>query len=279
MKLGFLTWCLSEMPLADILKWAQSVGFNCIGLSSWPDDLGRVKELLDQYDIEVSALGACRNYLIPDLAEREQHADFLRRAVDDAAALNVTTVDVFAGRDPEKTIEENLPAFKQVFTELVKYAEDRGVRLAIENCPMVQWPSGRNVAISPKVWEKLFDLVPSSNLGLCFDPSHLIWQGIDYLAAARRFGDKIFHVHAKDAEILQHQLAVKGIFGQGWWRDRIPGWGQVDWPAFISALREAGYDRGINIEHEDKLLGFGGSQEEVKKGLLLGYRHLRPLII
>jgi len=278
MKLGFLTWPLEGMEFDQILKWAHEAGFDCLGLSFWPEDLTETNELLDKYAIEAGSLGACLNYLTPDLAERERHVAQFRKTVDDAAALGVGTVDVFAGRDPQKSIEDNLPTFEQVFTDLLDYAEDKRIRVAIENCPMVQWPSGTNIAVSPETWERLFDLVPSPNLGLCFDPSHFIWQEMDYLGAVRAFGDRIFHVHAKDAEILEHELAVKGIWGQGWWRDRIPGFGDVDWPAFISTLREVGYDGCVDIEHEDRLFGFGGTPEDVKEGLLLSHSCLRPLI-
>ena len=279
MKLGFLTWCFPEMEFKEILKWAHEIGFNCLGLSTWPEDLSKVKDLLEKYEIEASVLGACLNYLTPDLAEREKHITQLKKTIDDARELKISTVDIFAGRDSSKTIEDNLPSFKKVFTPLVKYAEDKGVKLAIENCPMLKWPSGTNIAISPSVWEKIFNLIPSDILGLCFDPSHFIWQGIDYIKAMKKFGTKIFHVHAKDAEVLKDKLAIEGIFGEGWWRDRIPGWGEVDWQAFITALRKVGYNGGINIEHEDKIFGFGKSEEEVKEGLLLGFNYLKPLII
>ena len=164
-------------------------------------------------------------------------------------------------------LDKALNEYKKVFEDLVKFAEDRGVKIAIENCPMGGW----NLAFSPSMWNVLFELIPTDHLGLNFDPSHLVWQFIDYIKAIRDFRNKIFHVHAKDTEILYDKLADGGIYSRGWWRYRIPGWGEIDWRVLISTLLESGYDFVLSIEHEDPIFS-------PLDGLILASKYLNSLL-
>jgi len=224
------------------------------------------------------------NNLHPDVQQRRSHLEHLKKVIDAAQLLNVKLVGTFMGSRPDKTPGENIKEFGLVFRDIVAYAGDRGVRIMIENCPMehwVQFGSPGNYAYSPELWQAMFNELPSEHLGLNLDPSHLYWLGIDYISVVQQFAGKIFHVHAKDCEILAEGRQRYGIYGRqvdpipwksGWWRYRIPGLGDIDWKKFITALQEAGYDHAVSIEHEDPI--WEGSEEKVKNGLLIGYRHL-----
>jgi sugar phosphate isomerase/epimerase len=194
----------------------------------------------------------------------------------------VSVVGTFVGRDKDKTLEANLDEFAKVWPPLVKFAADRGVKIAIENCPMIfsndEWPGGNNLPVSPHIWRRLWEIIPDKNFGLNLDPSHLIWQFIDYTRAVYEFGDRIFHVHAKDLRIDREQLFQHGILslGMGWQVPRLPGLGEVNWGQFISALYAVGYDYVVSIEHEDR--AFEGTEERVKRGFLLARDVLAPYL-
>ena len=310
MRLGYYTDYSEETA-----AFAAETGFTSLELSAWPDSainpdtvsearLEAILADLQQRDLEISSLGYYPNYLAPDAAERAESRRYFLAVLDLAQRMDVPVVSTFAGRDPYRTVEENMGPFQEVFTEFCQAAEARGLRLAIENCPMVELKTGHsiNLAFSPEIWERMFELVPSPALGLELDPSHMVWQGIDYVKAIHDFGERIYHVHAKDLEVRRDVLQRVGILGQsfgevfglghGWWRGRAPGWGEVDWPAFISALIEVGYEGNIDIEHEDDVLAFSelrGFTADMEssivmaygrehKGLLLGYQALAPLI-
>jgi len=235
---------------------------------------------------------------------RAESKRYFLKVLDLAQRMEVPVVCTFVGRNPYCTVEENMGPFQELFTEFCQEAEERGLRIAIENCPMVELKTGHsiNLAFSPEIWDRMFEMVPSSALGIEMDPSHMVWQGIDYIKAIRDYGERIYHVHAKDMEIRHDVLQRVGILGQsfgevfglghGWWRGRAPGWGEVDWPAFISALIEVGYEGNIDIEHEDDVLAFSELRDfkadmessivmaygREHKGLLLGYQTLAPLI-
>ncbi len=307
MKLGFLTACLPQLGLDDLLRWASLQGFRTVELAAWPvessrdykarqidaakfsrDDAARVKDLLAKYRLEISAMAYYDNNLDADPRKRRTRIDHLKKVIHAASLLDVELVGTFVGARADRLPGENMKEIGKVFRPLVSYAADRGVRLMIENCPMDSWERfglPGNFAYSPELWDALFNEVPGKNFGLNFDPSHLVWLGIDYVRAAKEYAGKIFHAHAKDTEILPGGIYRHGIFARqiepvpwksGWWRYRIPGLGSIDWNRLISTLQEAGYDGALSIEHEDPV--WEGSEEKVKYGLALGLKHLSRFV-
>ncbi|MDK1031500.1 MAG: sugar phosphate isomerase/epimerase family protein [Planctomycetia bacterium] len=281
MQLGFQT-IFSEENVRGAAQW----GFDSIEVHSisWDENeistrRGRkriaesVRDILERYGITISAIAL---YDAPMSAK-----DRLRRfrtRIELCNELGVECLATLAGNDTEKTLDENLVIYKKMFTTVAGWAEGAGVKIAFENWPGIRSPfppaKSVNLAFTPDVWEKMFHAVHSDALGLEFDPSHFVWQGMDYLAAVRKFASRIYHVHGKDTEIREDVLSRVGIFGKGWWRYRIPGFGRVDWPAFISTLKEVGYDGAVTVENEDPVFCGPRSLE----GIRLGYNHLRPLI-
>jgi sugar phosphate isomerase/epimerase len=192
--------------------------------------------------------------------------------------LDINLMTSFIGRDPEKSIEDNWPLFEEVWKPLIAFAEEQGVRIGIENCPMLfsldEWPGGKNLAISPEVWRRMFETIPSDYFGLNFDPSHLIWQHIDYVRAIKEFKDKLFHVHAKDERIDTDMLYQRGITDVKWHTPKLPGLGSVDWSAFFAALTDVRYKGPVVIEVEDR--AYEDSLDDVKRSLTQSRRFLLP---
>ena len=239
--------------------------------------------MVRRYHLDISALAYYPNNLDPDTDARQAVNDHLKRVIEAAQQLEVAVVGTFVGRDQHRSVNDNLEDFARVWPPLVRFARDHGVKVAIENCPMLfsadEWPGGRNLAYSPAIWRRMFEIVPDDNFGLNLDPSHLVWQFIDYVRAVRDFAPRIFHVHAKDMEIDRDGLFEHGVMslGMGWQVPRLPGLGEVRWDRFISALYAAGYDWVVSIEHEDR--NFEGNVELVQRGFVVARNALRPLIV
>jgi len=304
-KLGFLTACLPGVPLDGIVGWAAAAGYQGLEVAVWPDDPGReweashinvaaldadgarsVRGLFDHNAMEISALAYYENNLDADSARRERVHEHLRHVVDAARLLDVGLVGTFVGRDVTLDVAENIRLAEQVLPPLVKYAGDRGIRLVIENCPMQGWhPDGypANLAYSPELWEWLTGL----GLYLNFDPSHLVWLGIDPVAALRPVVERVLHVQAKDVEVDAGARNEYGVYGRlidraspwdsGWWRYRIPGLGEVDWRRLVDVLYEGGYQGFVSVEHEDPV--WSGTPERVRQGLSIAERTLSPLLV
>ena len=301
MKLGLLTAAFPDLTLDEVAAWAAANGFQALEIACWPSaggekrryagvthvdveslDPDAVLGTLDRHGLGISSLAYYPNNLHPDDAHREQVNGHLRRVIDAAQALGVDTVGTFVGNDKDRPLPENLERFRAIWPALVAYAGDHGVRIAIENCPMIfswdEWPGGNNLAWSPAIWDEMFAAVPDANFGLNLDPSHLVWLQIDYERAVYDYADRIFHVHAKDLEVRRDGLYRHGTFsgGIGWQVPRLPGLGEVNWPRFVAALYAVGYDHVISVEHEDRR--FEGDEELVKRGFLIARETLRRLI-
>ncbi len=305
MYLGFLTVCLGKMPLKEKAEWAAKNGFKALEVACWPNQNDRdysscdidvekltqkeaeeIKAYINALGLTISSLAYYDNNLDHNLQKRAFINDHVKKCIDAAVLLNVPAVGTFVGRNTDKRIKDNFDEFEIVFGELAAYAEKKDIKLLIENCPMEGWQVPGlpgTISFTPELWREMFKRVPNKNFGLNYDPSHLRFQLIDYIAPVAEFKDRIFHVHAKDSEVFEEKLAAYGVFnkqldgeGTGYWQFRMPGLGQVDFPGFIKALKDIGYDGVLSIEHEDPL--YEGSEEKVKEGLILGREYLEKCI-
>jgi sugar phosphate isomerase/epimerase len=292
---------VGDLTLEEVLAFAAAESFACVELMCWPPgkadrryagvthldveewqvaNADRIRALLDKHGLSVSALGYYPNPLHPDADHRRVVSAHLKKVMRAAASLGVSTVTTFIGRDKNKSIEDNWPLLREVWTDLLAVAEREKVRLAIENCPMLfsrdEWPGGNNLAISPSVWRALFDEFRGAPLGLNFDPSHLIWLHIDPVRAAREFGSRIFHVHAKDTRIDADGLYSEGVMGLGWHTPKIPGLGDVNWSQLFSVLTDSGYRGPVCIEVEDR--AFEDSLESRQQALRQSKRFLEAYV-
>lgn len=305
MKLGFLTACLPGRSLAQIAEWAAANGFEALEVAAWPAlgdrpftathldpdgfDAARadaVRELFGKHGLTLSSLAYYDNNLHPDPDERTAVHDHVIKCIDAAALAGVPTVGTFVGRDPGKTVAENLREAEAVFPRLVEHAGEKGVKIVIENCVMEGWhPDGYpgNLAYSPELWEWMFDL----GLYLNYDPSHLLWMGIDPVAALEPYVHRVAHAQAKDLEILPGKRNRYGFPGMavnrpdpwhvGWWRYRVPGLGDVDWRRVVDTLYIGGYEGVLSVEHEDPV--WGGTEDRIETGLRVAHQTLRPLLV
>ncbi len=301
MQLGFVSALFPEWSLEEVLSFARDEGFACVELMCWPpggaerryagvthfdvsgqlaDKVRQAQALTHQYGVAISGLGYYPNPLHPDAEHRRHVGDHLRKVMDAAAALGVGVVNTFIGRNAQQSIEANWPLLREVWPPLVKHAEDLGLKLGIENCPMLfsldEWPGGTNLAISPSVWRRLFAEIPSPHFGLNFDPSHLVWLFIDAGRAIREFGSRIVHFHAKDVWIDHEKLYQEGTLGLGWQKPKLPGMGHVRWSEVFAALTDVGYHGPVCVEVEDR--AYEGSLEDRKRSLRQSLRFLRQWV-
>ena len=304
MYLGFLTVCLGSIPLKEKAEWASKNGFKALEVACWPKandrdysagdidvatltqkEADEIKAYMKGFGLTISSLAYYDNNLNCDLEKRAFVNNHVMKCVDAAVMLGVPAVGTFVGRNINKTISDNFDEFEEVFSKIAGYAEKKGIKIVIENCPMEGWQVASlpgTISFTPELWEEMFKRVPNKNFGLNYDTSHLKYQLMDYIAPIAAFKDRIFHVHAKDMEVFDDKLAYYGIFnrqlgeGAGYWRARMPGLGQVKFGDMFKALRNAGYEGVVSIEHED--MQYEGSEAKVKEGLLLGRAFLEKFI-
>ena len=303
MQLGFVSAILPELGLEEVLQCAADSGFDCVEVMCWPkgpaerryagvthiDVSGfdaaaaeRVQALTRRTGVRISALGYYPNPLASDPAEREAYHTHLRAVIDAARLLGLSTVNTFVGRDPARSIDDNWPLFREVWPPLVRYAAERGINIGIENCPMLftkdEWPGGKNLAISPAIWRRMFEEIPDANFGLNYDPSHMIWQQMDEIRAIEEFAPRLFHVHAKDVRLDRRRLDEVGILAVplAYHTPKLPGLGHVRWGAFFAALTDVGYKGAVCVEVEDR--AYDGSLEDRKRALRQSATYLRQFM-
>lgn len=304
MQLGFVTAILPELSLEAVMDVAREADYDCIEVMCWPEgkaerryagvthlnvtdfsarDAKNVRELIIRKRVEISALGYYPNPLVPDQAEAQVYIDHLKRVIEAAALLELGRVNTFIGRDWTKSVDDNWPRFLEVWQPLIAFAEEHEVKIGIENCPMSftkdEWPGGKNLAQSPAVWRRMFEAIPSDYFGLNYDPSHMIWQMMDYLKPIRDFSHKLFHIHAKDVRLDRHKLNEVGImaFPNEYHTPKLPGMGDVNWGQFFSTLTDTGYNGPVCVEVEDR--AFEGNLERRKESLQQSSRYLRQFVI
>jgi sugar phosphate isomerase/epimerase len=303
MKLGFFTAALPGNTLEQAARWGAESGFQAIEIACWPLekasrryagvthievttlDKGKaaeIRKMLNGYELTISSLGYYPNPLHPEADHRETVIAHLKKVIEAAALLEVPVVGTFVGKDKNKTVPQNFEDYARIWPPIVRFAKERGVKIAIENCPMIfsydEWPGGNNLASTPAIWRKMWEIIPDDNFGLNLDPSHLVLQMIDYERVVREFAGKIFHVHAKDLHIDHEGLYNNGVLsqGMGWQVPRLPGLGDMNWQKFFAALTAAHYDYVVSIEHEDRV--YEGDEDLVKRGFYLSRDVLKPYI-
>jgi len=303
MKLGLLTAAFPELKLEEIARWAAENGFESLEITCWPYEKAarryagvthinvdgitsqtakEIRAMLKNYGLDISAMAYYPNPLQADLIKRNSEIEHIKKVILAAELLEVSVVGTFVGNDKNKTDVQNLEEYAKVWPAIVKFAKEHGRKIGIENCPMFfsydEWPNGNNLAHTPALWRKMWEIIPDDNFGMNLDPSHLILQMIDIERVVREFKDRIFHVHAKDLMVDWEGVYQNGIFskGMGWQVPRLPGLGDVKWDRFIGSLYSVGYDSFISIEHEDR--AFEGSEAKVKQGFLIARDCLRPYI-
>lgn len=306
MKLGFITSILENDTFEEMIDFASKEGFECVEVACWPKgkgtrryagtshiDIDRVltddnyaRHVIDysaNKGVQISAIAYYPNILDPDLTKRTENICHLMNCIKASAKLKINMVTTFIGRDQSKDVEDNLKLVQEVWPPILEEAEENGVKVAIENCPMLfgrdQWPGGQNLMTSPQNWKRVFEILPYQNLGINYDPSHFVWQMIDYIKPIYEFRDKIFHVHFKDIKLYREKLDICGIMAYPleFMQPKLPGLGEVDWGKYISALNDIGYNGYSCIEVEDR--AYEGSEKAIHDSLRLSKKYLSQFII
>lgn len=299
MQLGFVSAILPELELAQVLQTASDIGYRCVEVMCWPpskaerryagvthinvEDLSegavsQIAQLQKETGVSISGLGYYPNCLSPDEQEAERCTEHLKKVIAAAPKLGIHRVNTFIGRDYTKSVDDNWPRLLKTWKPIVDIAEKVGVRIGIENCPMLftqdEWPGGKNIATSPAIWRRLFSDLDSPNLGLNYDPSHMVWQCMDYLKPLRDFIDRIFHVHAKDVRVDRHRLDEVGIFAHPklYHSPKLPGLGEINWGQFFSVLSDEGYQGPVCVEVEDR--AYEATVESRTEALAQSFRYL-----
>mgnify|MGYP006267331801 FL=1 len=303
MQLGFVSAILPDLSLEDVFAFAAQAGYDCVELMCWPagkaerryagvthvdvtdfdeQKARRVLELAAGYNIQISGLGYYPNPLTPDREAAQTYVAHIKKVIRAAQLLGIKQMNTFVGRDWQKTVDDNWPAFLETWRPLIAYAEELDVRVGIENCPMYftqdEFPGGKNLAHAPAVWQRMFTDIPSAHFGLNYDPSHMIWQMMDYLQPMRTFADRLFHIHAKDVRLDRQRLNEVGIMAHPneYHTPKLPGMGDVDWGQFFSVLTDVGYRGPVCVEVEDR--AYEGSLDDRKAALLQTATYLRQFI-
>jgi len=303
MQLGFVSAILHDLTLEQVLQFAAAEHFDCVELMSWPvgkaerkyagvthvdatqfsqAQAEEVLALTERYGVAISGLGYYPNLLDADAQAASAAREHLKKVIRAARRLNLPVVNTFIGANHHRNDEENFAEFLKVWPGLIRLAEEQGIRIGIENCPMFftydEWPSGKNLAHSPALWRRMFKAIPSRCFGLNYDPSHMVWQQMDWIKPLKEFARRLYHIHAKDVLLLGDRLNDVGILATPlqYHLPRIPGFGEIDWGRFIGALKEVGYDGPVCIEVEDET--FGRSLEGRKNALRVARNVLRPFI-
>ena len=303
-SLGFVTAILDGWSFEEVVNEASDMGFQCLEVACWPSGKAErryagvshidvdgltdekaeaILDLCRQKNIAISSLAYYPNPMDGDPEKRAAAIAHLRKVIAASHKLGVNMVTTFIGRDQTKTVEENLKLAKEIWPPLLEEAGALGVRIAIENCPMLfgpdQWPGGQNLMTTPVIWREMFHLLPYDNFGLNYDPSHFVWQGMDYVKPVYEFKNKLFHIHFKDIKVYPEKLAEAGVMAYplDYMAPKLPGLGDIDWGRFVSALTDVGYHSWTCIEVEDR--SFEGSREDVLDSLRLSKKYISQFII
>ena len=303
MQLGLVSAILDQSDFYEMIDIVAENGLECVEVACWPagkaerryagvshiDTENLTKDQAEKYNayakekkVAISALAYYPNPLDEDLAKRQQVIDHLYSVIDAAKMMDIHLVTTFIGRMPTKTISENLKEMEKVWKPIIAYAEQQQVKIAIENCPMLftedEWPGGQNLMTTPDLFRKIFAILDSEYIGLNFDPSHFVWQQMDYLAPLYEFKDKLFHIHYKDIKLYWSKLQEVGVMATPleYMSPKLPGLGDVDWGKYVSALTDVGYNGYTCIEVEDR--AYETDYEDVKRSIKQSTHYLRNFV-
>ena len=304
MKLGIISSILDGWTYEEMIDEISRIGYECVEVACWPQgkaerkyggvshidvnnlDEEKKEHILSyaaEHGVTISALAYYPNTMDGNPDKRKASIEHLYKVIDAASFLGIDLVTTFIGRVTELPVEDNLEIFAEVWPPIIKYAASKGVRIGIENCPMLfdrtNWPGGQNLFTSPVLWRKMFEIIPDRNFGINFDPSHFVWQQMDYIAPIYEFKDRIFHVHFKDIKLYPEKLKECGVMAYplDYMDPKIPGYGDVEWKRFVSALTDIRYDGFACVEVEDR--AFEGSKEKIIDSLKHSYKYMRVLVI
>ena len=304
MKMGLVTAILEQYDYEKMIDTVSEMGFSCVEVACWPcgkaerryagvshidvDELddGKAAHILEycrSKQVEISSLAFYPNTMDGDLEKRAANIEHLKKVILASEKLGVGMVTTFIGRDQTKTVEANMELFREIWPDIIRLAEEHHVKVAIENCPMLfdgdQWPGGQNLATTPKIWREMFAAIPSDYFGLNYDPSHFVWQMMDYIQPIYEFRERIFHVHYKDIKVYPQKLKDVGIMAYPleYMEPKLPGLGDVDWGRYVSALTDIGYDGFTCVEVEDR--AFEADRERILDSLKLSKRYIEQFVI
>lgn len=303
LDLGFVSAILPDYSLEKLVRFAAEEHFSCLEIMCWPvgksdrryagvthidvNQLNPVKikeirALFEDHKVSISGLGYYPNPLDEQIEKRSYFQEHLKKVILAAAALEIPVVNTFIGRNQFLNLEENFKLFTNVWSPIIDIAQANGIKIGIENCPMIftydEWPGGKNLAINPQIWERMFDYFPTPLFGLNFDPSHFIWQQMDYIKAIYDFKERLHHIHLKDVKIYQDKLNKVGIMSPPnfYSSPKIPGYGDVNWGRFFSALTDVCYRGPVCIEVEDK--AFEGSEKDILTAIKTAKNYLNQFL-
>lgn len=303
MKLGIVSAIFDQSNFEEMIDIVSDTGLECVEVACWPKGKAerryagvshidtknltteKAQEILaycKTKQVEISALAYYPNPLDENLEKRQEVIDHLYTLIDAAKLLGVNLVTTFLGRMPSKSVSENLKEVAKVWPPIIQYAEEQEIKIGIENCPMLftedEWPGGQNLMTTPSNWRKVFEILDSDNFGINYDPSHFVWQHIDYIEPLYEFKDKLFHVHYKDIKLYPNKLKDVGIMATPleYMSPKLPGLGDVDWGKYVSALTDIGYDGYTCIEVEDR--AYESDYEDVKRSVRQSAHYLRNFV-
>jgi len=303
MKLGFVSAILPEYSFEKLIDFAADAGAECVEACCWPvgkaerryagvthidvaklnaKEIARIKDYLKEKKVSLSGLGYYPNPLDPDPANRRMYVSHIKKVISAAAALDVKVVNTFVGKDPSLSLSDNFKMFRKIWPGIIKHAEDKGVKVGIENCPMYfskdEWPGGKNLASAPAIWDEMFSIIKSKNFGLNYDPSHMVLQQMDYISPLKDYKDKIFHFHIKDVQFYQDKYDKVGFLAHPleYHSPKLPGLGDIDWGKMMSAVYDIRYKGDAVIEVEDR--AFENSLKDRLYSIKLSLNYMRNFV-
>lgn len=303
MKLGMNTAIMGAKPLEEVILLAASLGLESLEVACWPvgkadrryagvthidveeldeSKISYIKKLLEDNSLTIDSLSYSPNPLVEDEELREKYFLHMKKVISAAAKLGVKCIDTFIGKNHRLSIEENMELFVRYWPEIIRYAEEQKVAVTFENCPMYftkdEWPGGKNLAVSPRIWRQMFEIIDSPYFGITYDPSHFAWQRMNYIKPIYEFKDKIFNIHIKDTKFYQDKYDEVGYFAHPleYHAPKIPGYGDIEWGKVISALSDVGFSGSAFIEVEDR--AFENSQEDMEKAVAISANYMRQFL-